>query len=482
MALLISALAVLAYHDTTMERFDDIERKMRLAGADDVAVATFRHHFERFLTDSHGYLHEADIEPARDLEVFSDDDELAVDSDLLDHTVVIKLNGGLGTGMGLRKAKSLLKLRGEETFLDLIIHQIESLRERSDAHVHLLLMNSFATSADTRAFMAAHATGDLADPEQFELMQNQVPKLDAATLLPAEWPADPDLEWCPPGHGDVYPALAGSGWLDRLLEKGIRYAFVSNSDNLGAVLDPALLQRFADGGASFLIEVTRRTPADRKGGHLAVRRADGHLLLRELAQCDTDDVAAFQDIDRHRYFNTNNIWLRLDALKDLLDANGGVLPLPVIRNSKSIDPRDKDSLPVIQLESAMGAAIRCFDGAAAVEVPRTRFAPVKTTGDLLALRSDAYEIKSDGGVRLVPERRGVPPVVTLGDDYKLVDSLDGLGVPSLVGAGSLELVGTFAFADGVVVEGDVKLVNRGETPAIVPAGLYRDEHREFQGG
>ena len=99
-------------------------------------------------------------------------------------------------------------------------------------------------------------------------------------------------------------------------------------------------------------------------------------------------------------------------LKAQLEADSGVLPLPMIRNNKTVDPRDKTSPAVIQLEIAMGAAIECFEGAAAIDVPRSRFAPVKTTGDLLALRSDAYEVLENGQVRLHESRQGVPPVIS----------------------------------------------------------------------
>jgi UDP-N-acetylglucosamine pyrophosphorylase len=336
-------------------------------------------------------------------------------------------------------------------------------------------MNSFSTSGDTLDHLQRYASKGLADASEVELMQNQIPKIDAATLEPVTWPADPTLEWCPPGHGDLYPALVGSGWLDRLLAEGVKYAFVSNSDNLGAILDPVILKYFADSGAPFLMEVTRRTAADRKGGHLARRKTDGRLLLREVAQCPDSDLATFQDIDRHQYFNTNSLWLRLDLLKAQLAADSGVLPLPMIRNNKTVDPRDKKSTPVIQLEVAMGAAIECFEGATAIEVPRSRFAPVKTTGDLLALRSDAYEVLDNGQVRLHASRDGKPPIVMLSDDYKLVDSIENLGVPSLIGCRSLEVAGAVRFSPEVVIQGDVAVSNPGGEPMVVPSGTYRDQ-------
>jgi UDP-N-acetylglucosamine pyrophosphorylase len=218
------------------------------------------------------------------------------------------------------------------------------------------------------------------------------------------------------------------------------------------------------------MECTRRTAADRKGGHLARRKTDGRLLLREVAQCPESDLDAFQDIDRHQYFNTNSLWLRLDLLKEQLAADDGVLPLPMIRNNKTVDPRDKKSTPVIQLESAMGAAIECFDGSAAIDVPRSRFAPVKTTGDLLALRSDAYEVLQNGQVRLHPSRLGKPPVISLSDEYKLVDSIDALGVPSLIGCRSLKVTGPVHFEPGVILEGDVEITNAGAETKIINAG------------
>lgn len=373
---------------------------------------------------------------------------------LLAQSAILKLNGGLGTSMGLDRAKSLLEVRPGVTFLDLIARQIAHFRRMTGSNIRFLLMNSFSTSADTRAFLARHP--ELGSADDIELLQNKVPKIDAATLGPVEWPANPDLEWCPPGHGDLYPVLAGSGALDRLLAAGVKFLFVSNSDNLGATLDPRLLKWFAESGAPFAMEVTARTPSDRKGGHLAMR--DGHLLLRESAQCPDADMEAFQDITRHRFFNTNNLWLRLDRLREALTREGGFLPLPVIQNRKTVDPRDKKSAAVYQLETAMGAAIECFPDAAAIEVPRTRFAPVKTTGDLLTLRSDAYEIGDDGSVRLVPERKGVPPKVDLDDNFKLVDQLDAAlaaGAPSLKNCRSLKVSGPFAFSREMVFEGDV---------------------------
>ncbi|TAE76697.1 MAG: UTP--glucose-1-phosphate uridylyltransferase [Verrucomicrobia bacterium] len=453
--------------------FVPFEQKMRAAGVMEAAIGAFRHNYEALCREETGLIPESSILPVERLGYFEPGVE-AFDPVLLSQVVVIKLNGGLGTSMGLQKVKSVLEVRPGVNFLDLIVRQVKSLREAGVEGPRLLLMNSFSTSADTLEYLGKYAADGFAEASEVELMQNQVPKIDESSLAPVEWPSHPDHEWCPPGHGDLYPALIGSGWLDRLLAEGVRYAFVSNSDNLGAVLEPGLLKYFAESDAPFLMEVTRRTPADRKGGHLAVRAEDGRLLLREVAQCPDADLDAFQDIDRHRYFNTNSIWLRLDLLKERLAQSGGVLPLPMIRNRKTVDPRDKASTPVIQLEVAMGAAIECFEGSQAIEVPRSRFAPVKSTADLFALRSDAYRVGGDGRVGLVEERHGQPPVVKLDEAYKLVDAIESLGSPSLAACDELVIDGPLRFADGVILKGKVAFSAPAGEFRTVPAGTYAD--------
>lgn len=441
-----------------MSSFAVIEKKMQGVGLSDAAINAFRHSVNVLESKQSMMIPEADIEPA---EGVAEWETLVAttpeaDAELLAQSVLIKLNGGLGTGMGLQKAKSLLEIKPGVTFLDVIVRQVRHLRACAGYPVNLLLMNSFSTSEDTMAHLARYKEEGFADPQQVEMIQNRVPKLLTDTLEPVAFPSNPDLEWCPPGHGDIYPALVGSGWLDKLLAAGVKYAFISNSDNLGAQPDTRFLRWFAESGVPFVMEVTRRTEADKKGGHLATRKSDGQPLLREIAQCPDEDVAAFQDITKHRYFNTNNLWIRLDALQNYLSANGGVLPLPVIRNVKTVDPRDAATPQVYQLETAMGAAIQCFPGARAVCVPRSRFFPVKTCSDLLLLRSDAVEITEAGLMQLAPECGGVAPIVQLDSKlYKLVDSLDALGVPSLKNVSKLTVTGPHHFENGEQLSGEV---------------------------
>ncbi len=456
--------------------FSEFESRMRQAGMSKPAIAAFHHHYSRLVSGESGMIPEREIEPVPDL---PSRDEIAgnvvSDPELLGQTLLVKLNGGLGTSMGLDRAKSLLPVKQGLSFLDLIARQVLHLRAKHGAGLRFVLMNSFSTSQQT--FEALRKYPALGEPLEIELMQSQAPKVDAATFRPAEWRENPQLEWCPPGHGDFYTSLYATGMLERLLAEGVRYVFISNSDNLGATLDLALLTHFAESGLAFMMEVAERTPADRKGGHLAVR--NGSLILRESAQCPESDMEQFQDIRKHRFFNTNNLWIRLDALKPLLETSGGFLPLPLIKNRKTVDPRQKTSPPVFQLETAMGAAIECFANSGAVVAPRSRFAPVKTTNDLLALRSNAYRITEDW--RLVLERSEAgahPPHVDLDPAlYKLVDSLDNLipgGAPSLRDCDELVVRGPVRLDPGNVFQGTVKIINPGHEIAALPAGTYRN--------
>jgi UTP--glucose-1-phosphate uridylyltransferase len=433
--------------------------KMRAEGLSEAAVETFAY-YERLLKEGdQGTLPESELEPVSDLPDAAELPES--DGAALDQAVVLKLNGGLGTSMGMTKAKSLLEVKEGLTFLDIIVRQILWLRERHGARVPLLLMNSFATRDDTLAALERYR--DIAlDGLPLDFLQGRVPKLLEDGHEPVEWPADRALEWAPPGHGDVYTSLAGSGLLDELLERGYRYVFMSNSDNLGAVLDTRILDWFAGEGLPFLSESTDRTEGDRKGGHLARRRSDGGLVLRETAQTPDEDREAFEDVSRHRFFNCNNVWVDLRALRRTLSDRGGVLGLPMIVNRKTVDANDPSSPAVVQLETAMGAAIGVFEGAGALRVPRSRFTPVKTTSDLLVVRSDAYRLGEDWTVSTA---RDQPPVVSLDDDYfKLMGDFEPRfpgGPPSLLEAERLTVEGDVTFGRDVVVRGAVKVEGRG---------------------
>ena len=448
--------------------------KMRAAGAHEEAIRSFEDAYTRLRSGGESLLATADLEPVGDVPAFEDLPEADAEQALA-QTALIKLNGGLATSMGLQEPKSLIEVHDGHTFLDVIVGQAKALRARFGVQLPLILMDSDATREATLAALSSMGGIDNGGLEA-DFLQSMIPKLDADTLAPAQWPDAPVLEWCPPGHGDVYGALRRSGMLQALRERGIRYVMISNADNLGAQLDPRIVAHMAAHEIPFLMEVVQGTEADRKGGHVARRRADGQLVLRETAQTPAADQESFRDFRRWRYYNTNTLWVDLDVLAQRLEDRGGILPLPLIVNRKTVDPRDGDSPAVIQLESAMGAAIESFEGASLLLVPRTRFAPVKTTDDLLVLRSDVYTISDEMVVAPLPERASNLPYVELDKAYyKLIDDFERrfpAGPPSLRLAERLVVSGDVTFGADVIVLGAVSV--SVDQPTTLDAGTTLD--------
>lgn len=458
------------------QRFAPISAKMHSAGLPQLVIDIFRHYYTQLLAGETGFIHNREASPVSALPYANDlsTKEAAAGWAALDRTIVLKLNGGLGTSMGMHGPKSLLPAKDQHSFLDIIIQQVLHLRQQSGARLPLVLMNSFNTERQTLAEFARYPT--FAQSLQISFLQHKEPKICKDDFSPAVWPTDPNKEWCPPGHGDIYPALVTSGMLSAMLKAGYEYLFVSNSDNLGATLDLQILGYLAQKNIPFLMEVAYRTISDRKGGHLA-QRPDGQLILRELAQCPPEEVEQFQDIERYRYFNTNNLWIHLPTLDKLLRERHGVLGLPLIRNEKPIDPTNPHSYRVYQLETAMGSAIASFPGAQALCVPRSRFVPVKKNNDLLVLWSDAYRLTPEFYLELNRDPStppNTPPTVYLDDRYYgLIDDMRArfpYGAPSLINCAELHVEGNVYFGKNVTICGAVQIINHQEAPLWVEEG------------
>ncbi|MBW1954715.1 MAG: UTP--glucose-1-phosphate uridylyltransferase [Deltaproteobacteria bacterium] len=450
-------------------------QKMQNEGIPEIAVDTFSRYYERVVSGESGMIWDAEIRPLdpsdiQDHKTLSD--FAPAGKEAFSRAVRIVLNGGLGTSMGLSSTKSLLRVKEGLSFLEIIFKQA--------AHqgVRLALMNSFNTDRETREAIRWMQT----PVQPLIFLQHRFPKILKETLAPASWPKNPELEWNPPGHGNVYTALFSSGTLDQLLNEGIEFAFISNSDNLGAVMDASLLGYFAHKAFPFMMEVAQRTPTDIKGGHLAVRRRDNRFILREAAQCPEEERAAFQDIHRYRFFNTNNIWVNLRFLKGVLE-HDSVFPLPLILNEKPLDSRDETSPKVYQIESAMGAAISLFDGSTAVCVPKTRMIPVKKCQDLLLVRSDRYLLTAEG--RLIPNSECGTAFLYVSLDPRFYSKIEDFesrfaqGVPSLCECNALTIRGDVRFERDVKVVGDVVIENRGTGQGVVKAGSVVDRDLFF---
>jgi len=440
-----------------------------------LCVDVFLSQYEKMVAGEASVIREGEVKPVSNVvDLESLPDFSAKGETVLNQSVMIKLNGGLGTGMGLEKAKSLLKAKNGLSFLDIIVKQVISQRDSFNSDLPLVFMNSFSTESDTTEVLERFPELEQGQKGvSLTFIQNKVPKVLLGNKQPAEWPKDPSKVWCPPGHGDIYTALQTSGVLDQLLEQDIKYAFISNSDNLGASMDLSVLGYFAEQDASFMMEVADRTAADRKGGHLA-ESVDGGLLLRESAQCHADDVDSFQDITKYKYFNTNNLWIRLDRLKQHLDENSGIVNLPLIQNKKTLDPRDPTTPEVIQMETAMGSAIANFKDSIAIRIPKSRFVPIKTTNELLGLWSNAFILDDKSLVAINPERQVGYIVVSLDSKYyKNIDDLQARfsdGVPDLLECQKLTITGDVKFGANVKLIGDVVIKNDSDKQLIIKAG------------
>jgi UDP-N-acetylglucosamine pyrophosphorylase len=176
--------------------------------------------------------------------------------------------------------------------------------------------------------------------------------------------------------------------------------------------------------------------------------------------CPNEDKISFEDINKHKYFNTNNIWINLIQLKKKLISCNNILQLPIIINKKTVNPCDNKSTSVFQLETAMGSAIECFDNSDVIVVPRSRFIPIKTCNDLFILRSDIYKITPLYTIECIVNKI---PIIDLDDKYyKFINEFENLviKVPSLINTISLTVKGPIKFKENIIIIGNVTLINK----------------------
>jgi len=387
-----------------------------------------------------------------------------VDPQILNKIAVLKLNGGLGTTMGMGGLpKSALEVRDGMTFLDLSVRQIEHLNEKYKVNVPFILMNSFNTDDDTQRIIQKYSNHNI---QILTFNQSRHPRINKDSLLPVPNSATSDkAQWYPPGHGDIFDALSNSGLLDKLIAAGKEYIFVSNVDNLGADVDMKILGHLVDSQTEFLMELTDKTKADVKGG--TIIEYDGTVRLLEIAQVPKEHVEDFKSIRKFKYFNTNSVYISLPAIKRIMEEEGG-FELDIIVNNKSMD----DGTNVIQLETAVGAAIKHFKGAHGVNVPRSRFLPVKSSSDLLLITSDLYSLEH-GKLVMNPNRLfNQTPVVKLGDTFKKIGNFQKRfkSIPNILELDHLTVSGDVWFGKKITLRGTVIIVANEGNRIDLPDG------------
>ncbi|KAF5321716.1 hypothetical protein D9619_001934 [Psilocybe cf. subviscida] len=361
-------------------------------------------------------------------------------TDALSKLAILKVNGGMNG------AKSALEVQSNLSFLDLIIQQVDYLNTTERAKVPLLLMTSFNTEADTLRVIKTYANRPVAITT---FNQSRYPRLLKDSMLPfAKNVRDEKAVWYPPGHGDLYNSLNRSGVLDRLLAEGKEYLFVSNSDNLGAIVDKRILQYMIEQKSEFIMEVTSKIKGDIQGGTLI--DYDGSLRLLEASQVPSNNVDDF-NARKFKFFNTNNLWINLKALKRVLGQ--GEMSLDIMPRSRTLE----DGRTVLQLETAAGSAIQHFQNALGVHVPRSRFLPVKTTSDLLLVKSDLYNLEHGRLVMNKDIMFGIPPVIKLGDHFRKIHHFQRRfkQIPNILELDHLTIAGDVYFGRNVVLRGTV---------------------------
>ncbi|XP_012284624.1 UTP--glucose-1-phosphate uridylyltransferase isoform X2 [Orussus abietinus] len=426
----------------------------------------FERLFERFLKEEGPPFNWDHIEKLPP-EAVQDYDTLSVPKaelikDMLNKLIVVKLNGGLGTTMGCHGPKSVITVRNDLTFLDLTVQQIEHLNKTYNANVPLILMNSFNTDEDTKRVIRKYKTIDV---QIYTFNQSCYPRFDRESLLPIAKTYDVhgDIEaWYPPGHGDFYESFQNSGLLDQFIQEGRQYCFISNVDNLGATVDLGILNLLMsppnNSSPEFVMEVTSKTRADVKGGTLI--QYEKKLRLLEIAQVPVEHVDDFKSVKTFQFFNTNNLWIKLDAIKRVLDER--TLNMEIIVNYKNFP----GGVNVIQLETAVGAAMKSFEASLGIKVPRSRFLPVKKTSDLLLVMSNLYSLRN-GSLVMSPQRMfATTPIVKFGDLHfsKVKEFLARFGtVPDILELDHLTVSGDVTFGKRVSLKGTVIIIaNHGE--------------------
>jgi len=434
--------------------------KMIKKGVSELAIKIFEKNLNKMIEGDSFFYSSKEITPLSKTDAILENnykENLDEIKNMANKIAVIKLNGGLGTSMGMQSPKSQLRVKNDLNFLEITVNQILSFNSKYKTKVPLIFMNSFNTHEETEQNLAKLNFENESLPHSFN--ENKSPKIKRfekegnVYYEPAEYPTDINLEWAPPGHADVYPSLYESNLLETLTEQGYEYVFISNVDNLGASLTPSIISKIFEMDSSFTMEVANRTENDKKGGHLAIK--NGKLILRESSQVLKEDEDDFQDFSKYKFFNTNSIWIKIKSLKELLDKNQGILDLPIIINQKNINPSDLTSEKIIQLESAMGSAISLFDDAKTVLVPAERFIPVKNTSNLLYLLSDLVEM--DENYLLHPIK--FLHIELKNNGYKLVyDFFQRFKfIPSLKNCKSLIIEKDIYFNEPQEFKGDIKL-------------------------
>ncbi|KAG0582020.1 hypothetical protein KC19_3G027000 [Ceratodon purpureus] len=431
------------------------------------------------------------INPRTDLKVLPYDKLPSVVDDhekckvLLHKLIVVKLCGTLGRSLGTTQPKSLVEIHSEQSFVDLAVQQIEVLNVKYNAKVLLVL----ATSDNTdRAVKQAVKKYSASDVDIIVFNQTEYPR--------EVWPVTPKLGedgGYLTNNGDLFAAFSFSGKLDELLALGKEYLFISNCDNLGATVDLNMLNNLSENQCDYCMEVTPKNGTDAENGAYVSSEGNIELLEFEEVSRSQNEKSRSGDV---KVVNTNSTWVNLKAVKRLAEIEA----LDIYCSSKGAGEGENITF---QLQTSSGAPlyslqvngeifenlpiegnsdlllVQFFDGSVAVEVPRTRFHPIRDTSDLLLFRSDLYTVR-EGVVCPNPLRLSdVNPTIEL-EGLKLrkmqyfTERLKH--IPSLLELSSLRVIGDVWFGSDVILQGKVVIWAKKDERIDIPDGeIIKDQ-------
>jgi len=315
-----------------------------------------------------------------------------LDNDACDYSklAIVKLNGGLGTSMQCTGPKSVITVKNNLTFLEIIINQIRFLNKKYKCNIPLVLMNSTLTTNNEEMKKIINNSSDI---DILIFHQDNLPRICAKTnkLLNNDSFISNTPISCPSGTGDFYESLLKSNVYHKLLKRNIEHLFISNIDNLAASADPYILNFLQNNkNIEFNIEVTPKTELDIKGGTFI--DYDNKTRLLEVAMIPKENLEEFYSIEKFKIFNTNNIWIKLNSLINNYEN------MEIFQNFKTIDNTE-----FYQIESVIGSGINCFENISIINVPRNRFLPVKKKNNLEDIRSDKYILTTSSILQYVKD-------------------------------------------------------------------------------
>ncbi len=275
---------------------------------------------------------------------------------------VVVLNGGMATRFG-GVVKGVVDVVHNKSFIGLKMQDILRMQEACGGKIQVYMMNSFATDEATREHFATHDNFGL-DADQITHFTQfiSVRMTEEGDLLLDE---DGAISPYGPGHGDFAPALRASGCLKQFLDGGGEYLFLTNVDNLGARVSPAILGHHIQHKAEVSVEVAPKWPGDVGGSPYL---CDGKLQLVEQIRYPDDFDPDIVDV-----FNTNTFHFNAQSLDRDFELGWYYVE------------KKAGEQKAVQVERLVGEMTR-FLKSNFIRVKRTgsrtRFFPIKTPEDL----------------------------------------------------------------------------------------------------